>query len=123
MACAGIYNTCFPQGATWTIPFTLEDEDGDPISLSGASIAAKLRKNIDDTSAAATFTCTVTSAANGQGQALLPAATTAALTMDSSPSGERLKTKFFYDIEVTFADATVTRILEGFILVSPEVTR
>lgn len=123
MSCAGLYNACFSQGATWEIPFQLVDENEDPVSLAGCTIAAKLRREVDDVAAVATFTCSIVDAAEGEGQAILAAATTAALTMDTSESGKREKTKFFYDIEITFPDSTVLRILEGHILVSPEVTR
>ena len=61
-----------------------------------------------------TFTGTVVNATNGQLQISLTAAQTAAI----SPG------KYFYDVEIfTSGDAVVTRLIQGSVVVTPEVTR
>lgn len=114
-------NLRFIQGATWVIPFQLVDGAGLPVPFSSCS--GKLRRNVSDTAVAATFNCSVTDMAEAEGQAALSAVTTAALTLDTSPAGTRLNTKFFYDIFVVLPDGTTLGVLQGYILVMPEVDR
>lgn len=124
MSWAAKLNLNFSAGSTWTIPFQLFGDENNTTPVAISAVAAKLRKNIDDAAAVATFNCSVVDATNGQGQAVLSSTTTAALTLDSSTDGERDATQFFYDINVTLADGTtVLRILEGSILVTQEATR
>lgn len=120
MAWGGPQNWKFSAGATWVIDFTVLS-GGVPVAI--FTPVAKLRKNIDDAAAVASFSCSVISSADGHGQAVLAAATTGALTLDSSADGERDPTLFFYDIDVTLADGSVIRILQGTILVSPHASR
>lgn len=96
----------FHQGTTWSIPFQIR-LNGAVLSIAGSTIAAKLRKEIDDAAAVATFSCSIVDGANGRGQAVLSAATTSALTYDDSAAGEWNATYFFMDLTITLADATV----------------
>lgn len=96
----------FHGSTTWSIPLTIE-KNGSALSLAGATVTAKLRKEIDDSAAVATFSCSVTSAAAGRCQGVLSAATTGALTYDSSATGEWEPTLFWADFLITLADATV----------------
>lgn len=111
------------QGSDFQLPFVLEDVDGDPISLSGASIAGKVRNDLDDASPILTFVGTVTDGANGEGQITATAAVTAAIVLPASAAKKRPLTKYVYDVEVTYSDGTVARILEGFCFFSPEVSK
>lgn len=111
------------QGADFYLPFTLTDDDGDPVSLTGATIRAKVRTDLDDAAAFLTFTGTVVSGTDGQGKLTATAAVTAALTLPASPTKSRPLTKKVWDCEVEFSDGTVQRILEGFCFFSPEATR
>jgi hypothetical protein len=120
---AGQLDIQIDQGATFTLPFQVLDEDDDPVSLSGATISGKIRRSPESTTVIATFTGTVTDGPEGEGQVSLSAATTAAIAADSSGNGNRKLTTFVYDIEVTYSDLTVQRILEGNCYLSPEATR
>lgn len=111
------------QGATFELGFSLEDADGLPVSLASATVRGKIRTAPESTTVIATFTGTVTDADNGEGTVSLSAAVTAAIAADDSGAGQRDLTKFIYDVEVVYSDATVQRILEGICYVSPEVTR
>lgn len=122
MSCPANLNLCFFQGTTWQIPFRITN-DGEPVSLSGATITASLRENIDDAAAAANFSCSVVDGPDGQGQAVLAAATTLALAYDTSPDGERNPTFFFYDIKIQLAGGTVIAPLSGQITAYPAATR
>jgi hypothetical protein len=110
------------QGASFSYPFALEDNDGDPVSLSGATIRGKVKNDVDDTAAIVTFTGTVTSGADGEGEFSLTAAQTAAIVLPASAAKTRPQTKYLYDVEVLFSDGYVLRILQGYCFVVPEVT-
>ncbi len=111
------------QGASFSYPFVLEDDDGDPVSLAGATIRGKVRNDVDDAASIIDFTGTVTSAADGEGELTLTAAQTAAIVLPASAAKTRPLTKYLWDAEVLFSDGEVIRILEGFCYVSPEVSK
>lgn len=110
------------QGANFYLPFTLTDEDNEPVSLTGATIRGKVKNDVDDTAVIMTFTGTVVSGADGEGEVTATAAVTAAVVLPASAAKKRPLTKYLYDIEVLFSDGYVQRILEGRCYFSPEVT-
>lgn len=122
MAAPATLQLSFLQGTTWTIPIRVTLQ-GVPVSLAGATVTAQLRKNIDDTTASADFSCSITDAANGQCQAVLAAATTEALEYDPSPAGSRDYTTFFYDIIIALSGGDVIGPIMGEILGIPAATR
>jgi hypothetical protein len=110
---AATYNLTIEQGSDFAIQLTLS-EDGSAKNLTGYSARAQMRQKKTDASAAATFTCTVTDAAQGKVKMALANAITESLTPGI----------FFYDLELfTVDDANVTRLLEGQATVVAEVTR
>lgn len=111
------------QGADFYLPFELLDSDGDPVSLTGATIRAKVRNDVDDAAAIITFTGTVVSGEDGTGEITATAAETAAIVLPAAPAKKRPLTKYLWDCEVLFSDGKVQRILEGFCFFSPEVTK
>lgn len=119
----GKVNITIDQGSTFVLPFQLFDEDNEPVSLSGATIAGKIRHAPEDAAAIVSFTGTVVDGDEGEGQVSLTAAQTAALAVDDSGDCERDLTCRIYDVEVTYADGTVERVLEGFAYINPEVTK
>lgn len=125
MTTAGVYDIYADQGATFELLFTIYSDLArtTPESLSGATITGKVRRSPEATAVIATFTGTVIDGPNGEGKISLSAATTAAIVCDNSGTGNRKLTEFVYDVEVTYSDATVQRILEGNFYVSPEATR
>lgn len=112
------------QGSTFALNFRLKDTDKNPVPLTGATVAAKIRLAPESADpAVATFTGTVISEALGEAQISLTAVQTAAIAVDASGAGKRKLKKYLYDVEVTFLDGTKQRVLEGLCLVSPEVTK
>lgn len=120
---AGKLDIHIEQGATFTQIFQLFDSSNDVISIAGATIRGKVKRDLDSADTLLTFTGSlVNDGSDGQGQVVATAAETAALTLDSSPAGERTLTEAVYDIEVEQTDGTVLRVLEGTALISPEAT-
>lgn len=107
-------------GADFYLPFTLTDTDGDPVSLQGATITAKVRNDLDDAAPFLTFVGAVVSGADGQGQLTATAAVTGALVLPASPAKKRPLTKQVWDCNVLYSDGTTQRIFEGFCFFSPE---
>ena len=123
---AGIYNFTIEQGATFTRIFKYKQADGTPINLDEASeIRMHIRKKIDDTSfiTGGSFSYTPTSnngfsIGSGSGTVtneitlLIPAVSTSAYSFNTA----------VYDIEID-NQGTTTRLLQGKIKLSKEVTR
>lgn len=105
-------NLIIDQGATFTTTVNLTDTNGDPIDLTGYTGAAQMRKSYTSSSAAATFTV-ATGGANGSITLSLSANATANI------SGGR----YLYDVELTDASNTVSRVFEGIVTVNPNITR
>ena len=106
-------NLVIDQGANYFSTILLTDVDGIALDLTGYTGAAQIRKEYTSSNAAATFTVTIT-AEDGQVDLSLTAAQTANLT-----AGE-----YLYDCELTQTSSNkVSRIVEGKVTVTPEITR
>lgn len=111
------------QGATYSQAVSLKDGDGNPYNLTGYTIAAKIRPTATSSTLTATFTIAIDSPATlGTFTMSLSAATTATLPVDANSGPENVPTLFTYDVNIT-SGTTVYRILQGEVIVSPEVTR
>lgn len=103
------------QGATFTLQVEWKDADGDPINLTGYTSAMQIRRTYGAPAllTLASGGAISIDAAAGKLTVTIPAATTAALAAPMQG---------VYDLEVT-TGTTVYRLLEGSVLVTPEVTR
>lgn len=110
------------QGADFRLDVELLDLAGDPVDVSAAVIIGQIRKTASSPTVEACFTIDPTDLAEGKFGIVLDALTTASLKCNTSITAQRTITQFAYDVEVHFADDTVTRILSGVLNVSPEVT-
>jgi len=108
---AGKLNLVVEQGATFSRTVTVSNS-GTPVNLTGKTLRGKLRRRPTDVAAAADFTTAITNAAGGVFTISLAATTTSGLRAEDH----------YYDIELVDG-ATVTRLLEGTVYVSFEVTR
>lgn len=110
---AAKYNLFIDQGSDFAIQFTLS-EDSATKDLTGYDARAQLRLKKLDTTAAATFTCTVPQDSSG----------IIHMEMNNSTTKDIAAGLYFYDLELyTPNDGNVTRILEGQVTVTQEVTR
>ena len=83
------------------------------MNLSGYSVASKFRSTHDSGTVAGTFTCTISDASNGK----------ITMSMTNSTTSAIEEGMYVYDLEITNSAGTVTRVLQGSITVTPEVTR
>jgi hypothetical protein len=110
---AANYNLFIDQGSDFAIQLTLS-EDSAARDLTGYSARAQMRSKKTDASAAASFVCTVTSPTDG----------IVTMEMNNSVTAALSAGLYFYDLELyTNNDTNVTRILEGQVTVTQEVTR
>lgn len=115
---AGKYDILIEQGATFQEVYTLRDVNKALINLTGYTGEMQIRETVDSTSTLAsstgtspTITVTLGGAA-GTITVSMTSAATAALSFD----------KAVYDLEITLG-SVVTRLLEGVVTLSREVTR
>lgn len=115
---AARYNITIEQGATWTLAITWS-RNTVPVPLDGCSARMQIRRKHAD----ATVLLSLTSAAD-EGITLGPADGVIALRAEAAQT-EALPAplKGVYDIEVEEPDGTVTRLVQGAVVVTPEVTR
>jgi|TARA_B100001094_G_C17446726_1_gene446257 hypothetical protein len=109
---AGTYNFTIEQGTTFSRVLTLQ-ENGSAMNLTGYSVASQMRSTHDSSSIVATFSGSVTNASSGQ----------LTLSLTNSQTSAIDEAIYVYDVEITSGAGAVTRILEGNITVTPEVTR
>ena len=109
---AGTYNFTIEQGTTFSRVLTLQ-ENSSAMNLTGYSVASQMRSTHDSSSIVATFSGSVTNASSGQ----------LTLSLTNSQTSAIDEAIYVYDVEITSGAGAVTRILEGNITVTPEVTR
>jgi len=102
-------NLVIDQGTTFSTSLNLQDEYGLPLDLSGYTANSQMRKWYTSSNASATFT---TGVANGVITLSLTANQTSNLT-----SG-----RYVYDVEIN-SGTTISRVVEGIVTVTPQVTR
>jgi len=112
---AATTNLIIDQGATWSITFTYKNTDGTPINLTGYSAALQLRTSYDAASAALSLT-------SGSGIVLGGTAGTIAVTATATQTGALTAGEYVHDLELT-SSSVVTRLVQGRITVTPQVTR
>ena len=109
-----ILNQEIDQGSTFSKQITVYETDGSTIqNLTGYTAASQIHKNYTSTAYTTILATIQTPATNGVIVMSLTAVQTAALK-----SG-----RYVYDLQITAADTTVTRVLEGIITIKPEVTK
>jgi hypothetical protein len=87
----------------------LDDENGDPLNVSGYTSRSQMRKHYTSSNAVS-FT---TALANGQ----------LTLSLSSNQSANIIAGRYVYDAEIIDGAGNVTRIVEGIITITPEVSR
>ena len=109
---AGTYNFTIEQGATFSRLLTLKENDS-VMNLSGYSAASQMRLSHDTSTVAGTISATITNASAGQ----------ITLSMTASATGAIEEGIYVYDAEITASSGVVTRILQGKVTLTPQVTR
>lgn len=114
--CCNSLDLCIPAGATFTRVIRWK-ADGANVSLVGFTARMQIRP----TAASATTTLSLTTE-NGR-IALGGSAGTITLNISSTDSAALTAGRYVYDLELVSAGGIVTRLLQGVVTVSANVTR
>jgi len=101
------------QGSTFESTIDLVSDDGAVINVAGYVFTGQLRKSYYSANATANLTLTILNAANGNVKVSISAANTANIKAG----------RYLYDIKMRDTSNTVTRLVEGVITITPQVTR
>jgi hypothetical protein len=101
------------QGATFESNIDLVDDDGVAINVAGYIFSGQIRKSYYSLNPTANLTITVVNSANGNVNITLNAATTTNIKAG----------RYLYDVKMKDTANVVTRIVEGIITVTPQVTK
>ncbi len=114
---AGSYDLYIEQGATLSLPIVWKDSDGNVVNITGYTARMQVRQTVPATTILLSATTEngklVIDGSNGKVTILLSAADTTAITWLTG----------VYDLELISGSGVVTRLLEGSVSVSREVTR
>lgn len=114
---AAYYDILIEQGATFLKTFIWKDSEEEPVDITGYTARMQIRRKKSSTSAEYSATTE-----NG-GITLGDTAGTVVVTIPATDTAEFEFTKGVYDIELVDPQGGVTRLIEGGVEVSKEVTR
>lgn len=104
-------NLIIDQGTTFTTTVDVTDDDDQPIDLTGFTGSSQIRKHY--TSSNSTPFAVHVDGPDGTVRLSLTSAQTSALRAG----------RYVYDVELTNSSNVVSRIVEGIVTVTPQVTR
>ena len=104
-------NITIDQGTTFSTTISLTDDNGEPINLTDYTGRSQMRKHYTSSNSHS-FTVSFNSE---QG--------TVILEMTPTQTANLVAGRYVYDVEVVSGANVVSRIIEGIVTVTPEVTR
>jgi hypothetical protein len=102
------------QGTTFRNVLNLADDiTNAPINVYGYTVTSQMRRSYYSVNATANIVCTVTNPSNGE------------ITMSMTAANTNLikSGRYLFDVETIDRDGIVSRVLEGIITVTPQITR
>lgn len=127
---AGRYLLTIEQGATTDLLLEYKDSNGNPVDLTGYAARMQIRPSVD--SSTVYLSLTQVTGSDGTGLNLRPMSSSVTLPQTSGSIGLFISaasssalnfTEGVYDIELNSPGGIVTRLLEGIVKLSKEVTR
>jgi hypothetical protein len=109
---ATIGNLYVDAGSTYSNIISVTASNGSPLDLTGYTVASQLRKSYQS-STSYSFNASVHDAANGKIRLQLTPSQSEAI-----PAG-----RWLYDVEITSPIGTKTRVVEGIVTVTPQITQ
>lgn len=114
---AATYDFEIEQGSTLIKPIVWKDSSGVAINLTGYTAKMQVRQSVSSTDILLELSTT-----NGK-IAITPSTGTVTLIFNADTTAAIAWKRGKYDLELTSAGGIVTRLIEGQITVSPEITR
>lgn len=122
---AGIHNFTIEQGTTFTTSITILVNENTPRDLTGFSARGQIRETANSSTKIADFVCTIDDSKTGTIKIFLAPEVSTAINKSGNSYANLIK--MVYDIEIykTLENdlEEVYRILNGFVFLSPEVTK
>lgn len=109
---ATVANIFIDQGSDYSNIVTVTASNGQPLNLTGYTVASQLRKSYSS-STAYSFSASILSAASGRVRLQL-----SATQSESIPPG-----RYLYDVEVSSSAGGKTRVVEGIATITPQITQ
>ena len=109
---ATVSNLFVDAGASYSNIISVAATNGQPLNLTGYSVASQMRKSYQS-STAFNFTASVYNAEQGKVRLQLTPEQSSAI-----PAG-----RWLYDVEITSPSGTKTRVVEGIVTVNPQITQ
>lgn len=106
---AAVHNLYIDQGADFSAEIGIFDDFNTPWDLNGYTGAAKIKKSYSS-STSTPFTVTVNSAG------------TVTLALTATNTSSLSEGRYLYDVVITSAAGTKTRVIEGLVTINPGVT-
>lgn len=103
-------NIVIDQGTTFNTTYTIHDANDDPIDFTGYTANSQMRKSYSSSNS---FAFSVSLNSNGQ----------VFLSMSANTTGSITAGRYVYDIEVEDISSVRSRLVEGIVTVTPQVTR
>jgi LEA14-like dessication related protein len=100
-------NLSVEQGTNFTTTFTVKNPDGTILPLTGYTTAAKMAKHSSAVVGITTFSTSITSATGK-----------ITLTLSNATTSNLEPGRYYYDCVIQTSGGTITRIIEGMILVT-----
>ena len=109
---ATISNLYVDAGATYSNIITVTASNGQPLNLTGYTVASQMRKSYQSSTSYA-FAAAVYDAPTGKIRLQLSPAQSEVI-----PAG-----RWLYDVEITSTTGAKTRVVEGIVTVNPQITQ
>jgi len=110
---AGYTELFLEQGSTFNTIITLDGNDGESFNLIGYTATSQMRKSFYSSNAAATFNVSTGDGVTGS----------IVMSLESANTANIAAGRYVYDVYVTSAAGYRSRVLEGIVNVSPQVTK
>lgn len=104
-------NLIIDQGTTYTTTVDVTDEDGLPVNLTNYTGTAQIRKHYSSSNSTP-FAVSI----NGPDGTVI-------LNLTATQTGALVAGRYVYDVELTNSSNVISRIVEGIVTVTPQVTR
>jgi hypothetical protein len=114
---ASTYNIIIDQGATYTLAISYKDSNGAAINLTNYTAAMQLRSTYTSVDAV----LSLSSPSNGI--VITGATGLISITITDTQTAALSSNNFVYDLEITSSSNVKTRLIQGIVTISPEVTR
>jgi hypothetical protein len=109
---AGYQELFLEKGTDFTTSITLDDVNGNAYNLTGFTAKSQVRKSYYSSSTTAEFVITINAPTTG----VINMSLNSANTSNIAPG------RYVYDVVIKDSANTVTRVLEGIVNVTPQVT-